>query len=193
MNWKRFFFVAFALLIVLSMGSTKLAAQATTSTGGIQGAVTDAQGGVVPNAKVTITNKATGQVIDLVTSSAGEFSAGALGAGTYVVRIETPNFKTAETTLVVQVGQITPANTRLEIGGSATVVEVTGAEVSVNTEQTQIAGTLTFAADRKSPDQWPQLPRLGATRAGRADSGRRQFRSHQDWFLLDLIRRKVWP
>src|SRR5580704_532451 len=117
MNWKRFFFVAFALLIVLSMGSTKLAAQATTSTGGIQGAVTDAQGGVVPNAKVTITNKATGQVIDLVTSSAGEFSAGALGAGTYVVRIETPNFKTAETTLVVQVGQITPANTRLEIGG----------------------------------------------------------------------------
>jgi hypothetical protein len=143
MNWKRFFFVAFALLIVLSMGSTKLAAQATTSTGGIQGAVTDAQGGVVPNAKVTITNKDTGQVINLVTSSAGEFSAGALSAGTYVVRIETPNFKTAETTLIVQVGQITPANTRLEIGGSATVVEVTGSEVSVNTEQTQIAGTLT--------------------------------------------------
>jgi Carboxypeptidase regulatory-like domain len=143
MNWKRFFFVAFALLIVLSMGSTKLAAQATTSTGGIQGAVTDAQGGVVPNAKVTITNKDTGQVIDLVTSTAGEFSAGALTSGNYVVRVEAPNFKTSETTLVVTLGQITPASTRLEVGGSSTVVEVTGSEVSVNTEQTQVAGTLT--------------------------------------------------
>jgi Carboxypeptidase regulatory-like domain len=143
MNWKRFLVAAFALLMVLSVGSTKLAAQATTSTGSIEGAVTDAQGGVVPNAKVTVSGKDTGQVINLTTSSAGEFSTGALIPGVYVVRVEAPSFKTSETTLVVRVGQITPANTRLEVGAAATVVEVTGEEVSVNTEQSQLSGVLT--------------------------------------------------
>jgi hypothetical protein len=143
MNWKRFLVVAFALLMVLSVGSTKLAAQATTSTGSIEGAVTDAQGGVVPNAKVTVSGKDTGQVINLTTSSAGEFSTGALIPGIYVVRVESASFKTSETTLVVRVGQITPANTKLEVGAAATVVEVTGEEVSVNTEQSQLSGVLT--------------------------------------------------
>jgi hypothetical protein len=42
MSWKRFFMVAFALLIAVSMNCTRLAAQATINTGSIQGVVTDA-------------------------------------------------------------------------------------------------------------------------------------------------------
>jgi hypothetical protein len=143
MSWKRFFMVAFALLIAVSMNCTRLAAQATINTGSIQGVVTDAQGAVVPGAKVTISDKETGQLISSVTSSAGQFSAAALNPGTYVVRVETPNFKTSETTIVVQVGQVASVNPKLEVGVSSTVVEVTGQEVAVNTEQSQIAGTLT--------------------------------------------------
>ena len=82
MNWKRFFVVAFALLIAVSMDCARLAAQATINTGSIQGVVTDAQGAVVPGAKVSISNKETGQLISTVTSSAGQFSAAALNPGT---------------------------------------------------------------------------------------------------------------
>ncbi|MGA6959652.1 MAG: carboxypeptidase-like regulatory domain-containing protein, partial [Candidatus Acidiferrales bacterium] len=60
MNWKRFFVVAFALLVAMSMGTTKVAAQTTVSQGSIQGTVADPTGAVVPGAKITITNKATG-------------------------------------------------------------------------------------------------------------------------------------
>ena len=143
MNWKRFLTAVFALLAAVSFDCGRLAAQATINTGSIQGVVTDAQGAVVPGAKVTISNKDTGQLISAVTSSAGQFSAAALNPGTYVVRVETPNFKTSETTVVVQVGQIASVNPKLEVGVSSTVVEVTGQEVAVNTEQSQIAGTLT--------------------------------------------------
>jgi len=143
MNCKRLLMVTFALLIAVSTNCTRLAAQATINTGSIQGVVTDAQGAVVPNAKVTISNKDTGQLINAATSSAGQFSVAALNPGTYVVRVETPNFKTSETTVVVQVGQIASVNPKLEVGVSSTVVEVTGQEVAVNTEQSQIAGTLT--------------------------------------------------
>ncbi|MGA8675517.1 MAG: carboxypeptidase regulatory-like domain-containing protein [Candidatus Acidiferrales bacterium] len=143
MNWKRFLAVVFALLVAVSIDCGRLAAQATINTGSIQGVVTDAQGAVVPGAKVTISEKDTGQLITSVTSSAGQFSAAALSPGTYVVRVEAPNFKTSETTVVVQVGQIASVNPKLEVGVSSTVVEVTGQEVAVNTEQSQIAGTLT--------------------------------------------------
>jgi hypothetical protein len=143
MNCKRLLMLAFALLIAVSTNCTRLAAQATMNTGSIQGVVTDAQGAVIPNAKVTISNKDTGQLISAATSSTGQFSAAALNPGTYVVRVETPNFKTSETTVVVQVGQVASVNPKLEVGVSSTVVEVTGQEVAVNTEQSQIAGTLT--------------------------------------------------
>jgi hypothetical protein len=142
MNWKRFLMVVFALLVAVSFDCARLAAQATINTGSIQGVVTDAQGAVVPGAKITISNKDTGQLISSVTSSAGQFSAAALDPGTYVVRVETPNFKTSETTIVVQVGQIASVNPKLEVGVSSTVVEVTGEAVAVNTEQSQVAGTL---------------------------------------------------
>ena len=53
MNWKRFFVVAFALLVVLSIGSGRLAAQ-TNNTGDVAGVVTDQSSAVVPDAKVTL-------------------------------------------------------------------------------------------------------------------------------------------
>ena len=65
MNWRRFFVVVFALLVAMSFGATKLAAQTTVSQGSIQGTVTDPTGAVVPDAKITITNKATGQSFSL--------------------------------------------------------------------------------------------------------------------------------
>ena len=143
MNWKGFLGVMFALLVALMFMPTRLAAQATINTGSIQGIVTDAQGGVVPGAKVTISNKETGGIINSSASSSGQFSASALSPGTYVVRVEAPNFKTAEISVVVEVGQVSTVNTKLEVGSSTTVLEVTGQEVTINTEQSQLAGTLT--------------------------------------------------
>src|SRR5580658_6061933 len=143
MNWKGYLGVMFALLVALMFVPTRLAAQATINTGSIQGIVTDAQGGVVPNAKVTISNKETGVVINSAASSSGQFAASALSPGTYVVRVEAPNFKTSEITAVVEVGQVSTVNTKLEVGSSTTVLEVTGQEVTINTEQSQLAGTLT--------------------------------------------------
>jgi Carboxypeptidase regulatory-like domain len=142
MNWKGYLGVMFALLVAVMFTPTRLAAQATMNTGSIQGIVTDAQGGVVPNAKITISNKDTGAVFTSAASSAGQFAASALSPGTYVVRVESPNFKTAEISTVVVVGQVSTVNTKLEVGSSTTVLEVTGQEVTVNTEQSQIAGTL---------------------------------------------------
>jgi len=142
MNWKRFTAFAFALLAVLFVSYQPVHAQANIGSGSIHGVVTDPQGGVVPNANVTITNTDTKATVTTTTTSAGEFSAGSLPPGVYSVRIEAPSFKTTALTVNVLINSISPANVKLELGASSTVVEVTGNAVTVNTEQASVGGVL---------------------------------------------------
>src|SRR5712664_801800 len=87
-------------LIVLSLmlSSTLVSAQTTVAQGSIQGTVTDPSGAVVSGAKITITNRATGQVIELTTNSSGAYNSGALLTGSYIVRAEQKGFRTTELT-----------------------------------------------------------------------------------------------
>ena len=151
MNWKRFAAFTFAVLAALLLGFQPAWAQATNATGSIEGVVTDPQGGVLPSAKITVTRTDTGQVISLTSSSAGSFSTGPIVPGNYAVRVEAPSFKTYQTSVVAQVGQITTANAKLEVGSSSTVIEVTGTAVSVNTEQAQLSGDLTASQIENLP------------------------------------------
>ncbi len=57
-------------------------------TGTITGAVIDESSAVVPNANITITNKATGFSRATATSAEGYFSAPALSSGEYEVKAE---------------------------------------------------------------------------------------------------------
>jgi uncharacterized surface anchored protein len=86
--------IALAGLIVLLLPAS-LFSQSTSSTGAIQGTVTDPSGAVVPGAKVTITNRGNGQTIQLTSNSSGLYNAGALIPGEYQVRVEAQSFHTA--------------------------------------------------------------------------------------------------
>lgn len=134
-----------ALATLVSLAGPLASAQVSISTGSVTGTVTDPQGAAVPNARVTIANKDTGISQTLETSDSGTFTSGALAPATYVVRIEAKNFKTYQTTLAVQVGQISTANARLEIGDSSLVIEVTGSVIQVNSEQSTVQDVLTAA------------------------------------------------
>src|SRR4051812_2513376 len=89
--------VRFGLFVCLLMTCVMLAtaswAQSTISTGSIQGTVTDQSGAVVPNATVTITNNATGQVITKSSSGTGTFNSGTLNPGPYTVKFENKGFQ----------------------------------------------------------------------------------------------------
>ncbi len=76
-----FFLVASATLF--SLLSQPAFAQTTISTGSVQGTITDQSGAVVGGARVTITNKGTGQAITVQTTSAGAYASGALIPGDY--------------------------------------------------------------------------------------------------------------
>ena len=131
-----------SLLCVLLYSSMSLA-QTTISTGSIQGLVTDPSGAVVGGAKISISNKATGHVITIKTTSAGAYTSGALTPGDYTLRADAQGFKTSEVALTVQVGVTASGNVKLQVGQTTQVVVVQGTEVAVNTEQATVEGVLT--------------------------------------------------
>src|SRR5713226_9815045 len=141
-------FVALSIIAALFVGVMLVAppeasAQATISSGSLQGAILDPKGAVVVSANVTITNKDTGQKSKPEVSSAGTYNSGSLSPGTYVVHVTAQGFKTVEKTVDVTVGIITSANVTLELGSETTVITVESSAITVNTEQATVQGVLT--------------------------------------------------
>ena len=143
--------VRFSVAAVLLLLCTGLLAQTTVGTGSIVGTVSDPSGAVLSGAKVTITNVATGQTIDLTVNSAGSFTSGALTPGTYKVVVAAKGFSTVNTTTNVQLGNIATVNTRMTLGQESTTIEVQASAVQVNTEQATVQGVLTSAQIENLP------------------------------------------
>src|ERR1043166_4466705 len=104
--------VAFALL------ACALSASAQVSSGNVRGIVTDPNGAVVPNAKVTITQKSTNVSSTTQTTGAGEYEFKNLLPGNdYSITIEAQGFKTTTLSDVnVQLNQTTDLPAQLQIG-----------------------------------------------------------------------------
>ncbi len=132
--------IVFSFVLVCSLLSP---AQTTISTGSIQGVVTDPSGAVVGNTKISISNKSTGRVITVRSTSAGAYTSGALTPGSYILRIEASGFKTTEVPVTVEVGVTTPGNVKLQLGQATQVVVVQETAVEVNTQQATVQGVLT--------------------------------------------------
>ena len=99
---------ALAILITLV---TCNAALAQTITGSISGAVTDANGGMIPGATVNLVSEKTGQTRSATTNSEGRFNFAALQPGSYSLKVEQQGFQTYE-----QRGVILSANENLALG-----------------------------------------------------------------------------
>src|SRR5205085_11714994 len=105
--------------------SVRVMAQATTGT--LRGTVTDAQGGVIAGAAVTVKNEATGaSTATIKSNSDGDFEAAALQPGTYTVTVEGTGFKrTVSTNVAVKIGIVNPVAVVLEAGNVSETVTVT--------------------------------------------------------------------
>jgi hypothetical protein len=107
------------------------------------GTVTDATGGVVANATVTLTEAGTGEVYTLTTNSAGEYIRPALKPSTYSISVSAPGFKKAEQKdIVLRPGERTGVNIALTVGDVGQTVEVTASAPLLQTESTQVGAAL---------------------------------------------------
>ncbi len=145
LKWDRGYWQVLALLVVCAvcLSGSMIYPQATISSGNIVGTVVDETGAVVPGAKVSINNQATGLQINTTTNSSGIYASGPLAPGEYTVRAEAPGFSATVVTLTVQINNISNGNLVLHVGATTTTVEVESTGVQVNTDQATVQGVIT--------------------------------------------------
>jgi hypothetical protein len=139
-------------------------AQAQVTTGSVRGTVTDPDGAVVPNAKVTITKKSNNSSNTAQTSGSGQFEFNNLLVGNdYTVTVEAPNFKTLTLTDVnVTLNQITDLPAQLTVGAVGETVTVTSAG-------TELVDTTTTNLSKSFSER--QVVELAQTNVGGAFGG----------------------
>ena len=92
---------------------------------------------------MTITRTDTGVATVATTNSSGFYNSGSITPGNYTVKAEAKGFATSETNVLVQIGNNSAVNFKLQVGAENTTVTVEAAAAGVNTEQTSVQGVLT--------------------------------------------------
>src|SRR2546429_1347091 len=115
-------FCVFVLLILVCAATIPALAQSTASLTGI---VTDASGAAVPNAKVTVTNKATGVSFYTQTDSAGAYLFPSLPIGKYRIEVTAAGFQKAFVAdLDLPVATSVTRNIQLKVGEATEKIEI---------------------------------------------------------------------
>ena len=143
-----------ALLVAsLFAGSSLLQAQYRTS---IQGVVTDSTGAVVPGAKLTLTNPATGEKQSRVSNNDGVYNFNALAAARFRVEVEKDGFnKKVLNNVDLIPEQPNALNIQLEVGAVSTTVNVDAAAAPLlDTETASVNGVV-------SANQIQHMPSYG--------------------------------
>jgi hypothetical protein len=124
----------FALLTVCAFLTVAQISAQSTVTGAINGTITDPQGGVVPNATVTVTNVATNKIMTVTSNDDGGYRASNLQPGTYRVETSVSGFAPSKAeNVIVEVGQTTTVDIPLGIGQATAEVSVTAEAPVINT------------------------------------------------------------
>jgi hypothetical protein len=122
-------------------------------TGDLQGTVLDPTGAVVPGAKVTIRNKATGLVKTAVTNQNGEFASLQLDLGDYDVTIEKTGLKTVEETASIRSAEKTRIDAKMEIGQSTQLVSVEAVVPTLDVATAQMSDSINAQEALDLPNQ----------------------------------------
>ena len=116
--------------------------------GSILGTVEDPTGSVVPKAKVTITNKATGAVREAEADEAGRYSLLNVVAGPYEMKISAAGFRTlVRSEVEVAINQVTRVDARLEVGQMTEQVTVSATAVALQTDKSDVKPFITQLKD----------------------------------------------
>lgn len=126
------------LVALLATVLLSVSAIAQVDAGAVRGTVTDPSGAVVPGARVTLTNDATGLSLTVTTSADGTFTFDPVKIGPYTVNVEAPGFRKAATHLTVNVQQQARADFQLMAGATNETIEVTAAAPQLQTQDASV-------------------------------------------------------
>jgi Carboxypeptidase regulatory-like domain/TonB-dependent Receptor Plug Domain len=134
----KVFLRAISSMAIAVLFAMSIFAQSQSTTGLIQGTISDQNGAVVAGASVNIKNAATGFERTVSTNSDGFFSAPLLPLGKYKVTVSAKGFSNSVYENDLSVGQTLNLKIDLKVGGSSENVTVTADSQPVDTARTEL-------------------------------------------------------
>ena len=131
------------LVAAIATALTSISAFAQVDAGAVRGTVTDPSGAVVANAKVTLTNDATGLSTTTSTGADGTYTFSPVKIGPYTVTADAGGFRQATTHLTVNVQEQARADFQLVTGAANETVEVTSAAPQLQTQDASVGTVAT--------------------------------------------------
>ena len=165
-----------ALLVTLSFSGPVFAqGGGASSTGTIQGRVTDAQGAVLPGVTVTATSPSALGAQTTVTSETGNYRFPAVPPGNYEVSYELAGFNTLKRSgISISLGFTANVNVELALATLQETVTVSGASPVIDTSSTRVQQNFKMEQLQSLPngrDMWALLAVTPSVQMGRIDVG----------------------
>ena len=175
------------LVIGLMVAMTGSFASAQTFTGGVRGAVKDANG-VIPGVTVQLTNEGNNASREAVSNESGEYSFGAVQPGTYTVKATLTGFRTFESKGIrVATQQFVTLDIGLEVGSLQETITVTGAAPLIDTSNASTGSVIDSAQLEALPSGGRSAFLFAVTVPTVIASGDAQFNRQQDQTNASLL------
>lgn len=162
-NVTRRCFSVTAFVFSLVLAGTSFAQIATTS---LRGVVKDPSGAVVPGAKITLTNVATGQVISGTSNAAGEYTFTQVPPAGYTIAVTATGFGEQRKTAELIVDQPATIDFSMTVKSLAEVVNVSAEAQTLNTTDASLGGSMDNALIQALPSETRNVPDLLSLQPG---------------------------
>ena len=162
---KLFKFLSICTFLLALTFPNPATAQSIVS-GQIDGRVTDATGAVVPNATVNLSSAEIGYSASTSSDNEGVFHFPLVKPGPYVVTVTKEGFATAKRNIVVSLGQVSNVPIPLEVSGKTETVEITTAVPLLQTENANLATTVSRASIENIPSPGQDITNFAMTTPG---------------------------
>ena len=173
-----------AVAVTIALVTT---ASAQTFTGGLRGAVRDANG-VIPGVTVELINEATSIPREAVTNDQGEYIFAAVPPGTYSVKASLTGFKTYEQKGIrIGAQQFVTLDVALDVGQLQETITVTGAAPLIDTSNASTGGIIDSRQLETLPSGGRSAFLFAVTVPTVIASGDSQFNRQQDQTNASLL------
>lgn len=140
--------------------------RAQTANTSLRGTVTDASGAVVPGATVTITDSATGKVLQSTSGGAGEYQFNQIPPAKYTIKVSASGFADQSKVAELLVNQPATIAFTMSVQASSEVVNVSAEAQTLNTSDASMGDSVNNAMIQSLPSEARNVPDLLSLQPG---------------------------
>ena len=161
------------MFLLVVCAATGFSQNATTS---LRGVIKDSSGAVVPGAKITLTDNATGRTLTSTSGGSGEYTFAQIPPATYQITVSAAGFGNQTKSAELLVNQPATIDFAMSVQASQEIVNVSAEAQTLNTSDASLGNSMNNSLIQSLPSEGRSVPDLLALQPGvlylGQDSGR---------------------